>query len=46
MQTAQLFEHGEYIVIYADMNVYSEKEAYRYLWSKLDFVKYTFEGCL
>lgn len=37
MQTAQLFEHGEYIVIYADMNVYSEKEAYRYLW-KVDTV--------
>lgn len=35
MQTSQLFEHGEYIVIYVDMNTYSEKEAHKFIWSKL-----------
>nr|CAH7756393.1 unnamed protein product [Callosobruchus chinensis] len=34
MQTAKLFENGEYIVIYIDMNTYSDKQAYQYLWSK------------
>lgn len=33
MQTAQLFENGEYMVIYVDMT-YSEKETYKYLWSR------------
>ncbi|VEN37483.1 unnamed protein product [Callosobruchus maculatus] len=32
MQTAKLFENGEYIVIYIDMNTYSDKQAYQYLW--------------
>lgn len=32
MQSAQLFEHGEYMVIYVDMNTYSIKEATKYLW--------------
>ena len=35
MQTAQLFDKGEYMVIYVDMITYSEKEARKYLWSKL-----------
>lgn len=34
MQTAQLFEKGEYMVIYIDMNTYSDKEAHKYLWSE------------
>lgn len=34
MQTAQLFENGEYIVIYVDTNTYSEKEAHKYIWSQ------------
>lgn len=32
MHSAQLFERGEYMVIYVDMNTYSEKEATTYLW--------------
>jgi hypothetical protein len=34
MQTAQLFENGEYVVIYVDTNTYSAKDAHKYLWSK------------
>ncbi|KAJ8964719.1 hypothetical protein NQ314_004684, partial [Rhamnusium bicolor] len=33
MQTARLFENGEYMVIFVDMNTYSDKEAHKYLWS-------------
>lgn len=40
MQTSQLFEQGEYIVIYVDMNTYSEKEAHKYIWSKWKFYWY------
>lgn len=37
MQTALLFEKGEYMVIYVDMTYsYSEKESLRYLLSKYD----------
>ncbi|CAG9815672.1 unnamed protein product [Phaedon cochleariae] len=32
MQVAKLFDNGEYIVIYVDMNTYSEAQAYQYLW--------------
>ncbi|XP_044753115.1 receptor-type guanylate cyclase Gyc76C-like isoform X2 [Coccinella septempunctata] len=32
MQTLQLFENGEYIVIYVDTNMYSDKDAHKYLW--------------
>ncbi|XP_045475600.1 receptor-type guanylate cyclase Gyc76C-like isoform X2 [Harmonia axyridis] len=32
MQTLQLFENGEYIVIYVDTNPYSDKDAHKYLW--------------
>lgn len=41
MQSAQLFEHGEYMVIYVDMNTYSIKEASKYLWRPDVFDKYT-----
>ena len=34
MQTAQLFENGEYMVIYVDMDTYSDKQAHKYLWSE------------
>lgn len=34
MQTLQLFDNGEYMVIYVDMETYSDKEAHRYLFSK------------
>ncbi|XP_063921313.1 receptor-type guanylate cyclase Gyc76C-like isoform X1 [Zophobas morio] len=40
MQTAQLFEYGEYIVIYVDTNTYSEKDAHQYLWKPEVFAKY------
>ncbi|EFA10586.2 receptor-type guanylate cyclase Gyc76C isoform X1 [Tribolium castaneum] len=44
MQTAQLFENGEYIVIYVDTNTYSEKEAHKYIWKPAIFDKY--ESCI
>lgn len=34
MQALQLFDQGEYMVIYVDMMTYSVKEAQKYLWSK------------
>lgn len=34
MQALQLFDLGEYMVIYVDMMTYSVKEAQKYLWSK------------
>lgn len=36
MQTLQLFDQGEYMVIYVDMINYSVKEAAKYLWSKCE----------
>ncbi|XP_018335565.1 receptor-type guanylate cyclase Gyc76C [Agrilus planipennis] len=41
MQTAQLFDKGEYMVIYVDMNTYSSKEALKYLWKPETFTKYS-----
>lgn len=41
MQTAQLFDNGEYMVIYVDMNTYSDREARKYLWRPDDFTKNT-----
>ncbi|XP_022917682.1 receptor-type guanylate cyclase Gyc76C-like [Onthophagus taurus] len=32
MQQAQLFDNGDYMVIYVDVNTYSAKETYKYLW--------------
>ncbi|XP_065155987.1 receptor-type guanylate cyclase Gyc76C-like isoform X3 [Atheta coriaria] len=40
MHTAQLFEKGEYMVIYVDKNTYSDKEAHRYLWKPEVLSKY------
>lgn len=34
MQGLQLFDNGEYMVIYVDMMTYSMREATKYLWSK------------
>lgn len=34
MQALQLFDEGEYMVIYVDMMTYSVREAQKYLWSK------------
>lgn len=39
MHTAQLFDNGEYMVIYVDMNTYSMKEAQKYLWRPEDIEK-------
>nr|XP_018907598.1 PREDICTED: receptor-type guanylate cyclase Gyc76C-like isoform X1 [Bemisia tabaci] len=33
MQALQMFENGEYMVIYVDMNTYSLKDAHKYLWT-------------
>lgn len=41
MQSMQLLEQGEYMVIYVDMNTYSIKEATKYLWRPDDFDKYS-----
>lgn len=40
MQRAQLFENGEYIVIYVDMNTYLEKENYKYIYKFDELEKY------
>lgn len=34
MQSVQLFDNGEYMVIYVDMDTYSDKQAHKYLYSK------------
>lgn len=34
MESAQLFENGEYMVIFVDMMTYSPREAKNYLWSE------------
>lgn len=34
MQTVQLFDNGEYMVLYVDMDTYSDKQAHKYLYSK------------
>lgn len=34
METGGLFDKGEYIVIYLDMNTYSDQEAHKYIWSR------------
>ncbi|KAK4875863.1 hypothetical protein RN001_012285 [Aquatica leii] len=41
MQTAQLFDNGEYMVISVDMNTYSPKDAHKYLWNPHVFDKYS-----
>lgn len=41
MQALQLFDQGEYMVIYVDMMTYSVKEAQKYLWKPEAFDKYT-----
>ncbi|KAF5298140.1 hypothetical protein FQA39_LY02564 [Lamprigera yunnana] len=41
MQTAQLFDNGEYMVISVDMNTYTQKDAHKYLWNPHVFDKYT-----
>lgn len=38
MESAQLFENGEYMVIFVDMMTYSPREAKNYLWSKLNYI--------
>ncbi|XP_017772272.1 PREDICTED: receptor-type guanylate cyclase Gyc76C-like isoform X2 [Nicrophorus vespilloides] len=44
MQTAQLFDKGEYMVISVDVNTYSDKMAHKYLWKPEVFDK--FNTCL
>jgi len=34
MQSLQLFQNGEYLVIFVDMMTYSYREAFQYLWRK------------
>ncbi|KAF5306158.1 hypothetical protein FQR65_LT07434 [Abscondita terminalis] len=41
MQTAQLFDNGEYMVISVDMNTYSPKDVHKYLWNPDVFDKYS-----
>ncbi|XP_066155671.1 receptor-type guanylate cyclase Gyc76C-like isoform X2 [Euwallacea fornicatus] len=40
MQRAQLFENGEYIVIYVDMNTYLKKEVHKYIYKFDELEKY------
>ncbi|XP_018562246.1 receptor-type guanylate cyclase Gyc76C isoform X2 [Anoplophora glabripennis] len=37
MQSARMFENGEYMVIFVDMSAYSEQDVHRYLW-KLEVI--------
>ncbi|XP_026477197.1 receptor-type guanylate cyclase Gyc76C-like [Ctenocephalides felis] len=39
MESAQLFENGEYMVIFVDMMTYSPREAKNYLWSSEQLLK-------
>jgi len=41
MQRAQLFDNGEYIVIYVDMNTYLEKEVHKYIYSEFFLIIFT-----
>ncbi|KAK6625291.1 Receptor-type guanylate cyclase Gyc76C [Polyplax serrata] len=41
MQALQLFDEGEYMVIYVDMMTYSVREAQKYLWKPEVFDKFT-----
>jgi hypothetical protein len=34
MHALQMFDNGEYMVITVDMETYSDREAYKYLWRK------------
>jgi hypothetical protein len=34
MHALQMFDNGEYMVITVDMETYSYREAYKYLWRK------------
>lgn len=46
MNALQLFDAGEYMVIYVDMMTYSTREAQKYLWSAfilLHFSLFSFE---
>ncbi|XP_030761809.1 receptor-type guanylate cyclase Gyc76C-like isoform X2 [Sitophilus oryzae] len=40
MQRAQLFENGEYIVIYVDMNTYRQQEVHKYIYKFDELEKY------
>lgn len=40
METVQLFEKGEYLVIYVDMMTYSTREAHKYLWKTEELNKH------
>jgi hypothetical protein len=36
MESLKLFEKGDYLVLYVDMETYERKEAYGYLWRKFN----------
>ncbi|CAH1099339.1 unnamed protein product [Psylliodes chrysocephalus] len=40
METAKLFEKGEYFLIYVESNTYSDEYAYQYLWIPETLTKY------
>lgn len=42
MQTAKMFENGEYFVISVDTNIYYEREVNKYIWSKSATTPVTF----
>ncbi|CAG9865362.1 unnamed protein product [Phyllotreta striolata] len=41
METAKLFEKGEYFLIYVDTNTYSDESAFQYLWMPGTLIKYS-----
>jgi hypothetical protein len=42
MHALQMFDNGEYMVITVDMETYSYREAFKYLWRKYSTIKLSF----
>lgn len=45
MQSLQLFQNGEYLVIFVEMMTYQKREALNYLWRHQDIINHKIENC-
>jgi len=45
MQSLQLFQNGEYVVIFVDIMTYSRREAWKYLWRHQEITNQKVENC-
>lgn len=45
MQSLQLFQNGEYLVIFVEMMTYQRREALNYLWRHQDIINHRIEDC-